>query len=204
MDNVMPHPMPITYSRPEHQRHAIQFTKNNVGALIQALIHLDIVETLGLGEEASDAGFGRRERVVKPCLSVELRDSFFEQFPHRANTYEENEFSIFEGEFLVLLGAGDFLVMSEQEFNSTYKWGQDEPAKLAPCATPAQDDLAAIAGDREFSEPRVAALEPEVAIAVEEALEDIAEPIAEPEEYGIEERDESPRAKRMAKRNRRD
>ncbi|QAY01801.1 hypothetical protein ValLY3_80 [Vibrio phage ValLY_3] len=204
MDNVMPHPMPITYRRPEKQRHAVQLTKNNVGTVIQALVHLDVLENLVMGEETTDPGFGRRERVTKPCITFTPKKAFYKQFPDRYNSIDDGEVAIFEDEYLVLFGNGDFQVMSAQEFEATYKWGQDEPAPLSPCAAPAQDDLAAIAGDREFSEPRVAALEPEVAIAVEEEMEDLAEPIEEPEEYGIEEREESPRAKRMAKRNRRD
>ncbi|QEP53381.1 hypothetical protein HCMJ_13 [Vibrio phage vB_VpaS_HCMJ] len=204
MDNVMLHPMPITYRRPEQQRHAVQLTKNNVGTVIQALVHLDVLENLVMGEETTDPGFGRRERVTKPCITFTPKKAFYKQFPDRYNSIDDGEVAIFEDEYLVLFGNGDFQVMSAQEFEATYKWGQDEPAPLSPCAAPAQDDLASIAGDREFSEPRVAALEPEVAIAVEEEMEDLAEPIEEPEEYGIEEREESPRAKRMAKRNRRD
>ncbi|UCW44009.1 hypothetical protein [Vibrio phage F23s1] len=208
MDNVMLHPMPITYRRPEQQRHAVQLTKNNVGTVIQALVHLDVLENLVMGEETTDPGFGRRERVTKPCITFTPKKAFYKQFPDRYSSIDDGEVAIFEDEYLVLFGNGDFQVMSPQEFEATYKWGQDEPAPLSPCPAPERGDLVgvdmSIAGDRECAEPRVASLEPEVAIAVESDLEDLAEPIAEPEEYGVEEREESPRAKRVAKRNRRD
>lgn len=209
MDKVMHHPMPITYRRPAEQRHAVQFTKNNVGTLIQALVHLDVIENLTLGEEAIDPGFGRRERVTKPCLTIQPKKAFYKQYPHRFVDGNDGEVHIFENEYLVLLGGGDFLVMSEQEFEATCQWGMDDPEQLpngghvtTTASIPMEEYAQSheILADRRREEPRTASVEEEPMPASEEDMAAFSDEEALP--VPCEEREEQPRAKRLAKRNR--
>ncbi|AFV81242.1 hypothetical protein F862_gp004 [Vibrio phage vB_VpaS_MAR10] len=190
---------PVTYKRPEHQRYGVQFTKRTVGTVIQSLINLDAVETLSLGEEAVDPGYGRRERVTKPCITVHPREEFFQNFPHRYDPEGESEIYIFEDEYLVLLGDGDFVVLSAQEFESTYKYGEDREMIQAVASQPpvVTDESLGLAPDRERQEA--------VEVAIQRG-ELYPEPEAE-ELPGVEERDPNeeertkpPRAKKMATR----
>lgn len=209
MDKVMHHPMPITYRRPIEQRHAVQFTKNNVGTVIQALVHLDVIETLQLGEEPIDPGFGRRERVTKPCITIQPKKAFYQQCPHRFVDGNDGEVYIFENEYLVLLGGGDFLVMSEQEFETTCRWGVDEPeqlpngGKVTTTEGIRMEEYAQsheIPADRPLKEPATGTMTEEPLPASEEDMAAFTTEEAEP--APCEEREEQPRVKRLAKRNR--